>query len=111
MIFRLWQTMGVTKEMCDEYKKESTNVDRRNHAWCVGVPDPTNSLPLDTIFIPGMKTCQPLEIFITRCPCYAYEHGQKLKLVSIKPKKMSDKDWNWLNDDLNFGVVIFSICN
>jgi hypothetical protein len=108
MVFRLWQTMGVTKQMCEVYKKESLTTDRRNHAWLVGVPDPTNSLPPDTVFVPGMKTCQFSDIFVTRSPCYAYDHGRKFATITVKPETMSSEDWNWLNNDLNFGVIIFS---
>jgi hypothetical protein len=108
MIFRLWQTMGVSKELCDEYKEKSLSPDRRNHGWLAGVPDPTDSLPPDTIFIPGMKACHHLEVFVTRSPCYAYEHGRKLTLVKLKPPQMSQQDWNWLNNELYFGVIIFS---
>jgi hypothetical protein len=108
MVFRLWQTMGVTKQMCEEYKKESLTTDRRNHAWLVGVPDPTNSLPPDTVFVPGMKTSQFADIFVTRSPCYAYDHGRKFANITVKPDSLSSEDWNWLNNDLNFGVIIFS---
>lgn len=108
MVFRLWQTMGVPKQLCAEYKKESLNTDRRNHAWLVGVPDPTNSLPPDTVFVPGMKTSGLSDIFVTRSPCYAYDHGRKFASITNKPDCMSFNDWNWLNNDLNFGVIIFS---
>ena len=108
MIFRVWQTMGVSEELCQKYAKESIKPEFRNHAWLVGVPDPTDRLPPDTIFVPGMKTIQPTELFVTRSPCYAYEHGRKLSTVTQKPESMPDEDWNWLNDQLNFGVIIFS---
>ena len=108
MVLRLWQTMGVEKRLCDEYKKESLGVERRNHAWLVGVPDPTGHLPPDTVFIPGMKANQPSEIFTTRSPCYAYEHGRKITTVTEKPKEMALEDWKWLTHELNFGVIIFS---
>lgn len=108
MVFRLWKTMGVSRELCDEYKKTSLKAGGRKHAWLVGVPDPTNSLPLDSIFVPGMKAIQPTELFVTRSPCYAYEHGRKLKNITTKPENMSDEDWEFLNNKIHFGVIIFS---
>jgi len=108
MVFLLWRTMGVPREQCYRYRKESLSPERHNHAWLVGVPDPTNSLPPDTVFVPGMKASQPGEIFVTRSPCYAYEHGRKLSTVTVRPKTMSIEDWDWLNSKLDFGVIIFS---
>ena len=108
MVFLLWQTMGVTREMCEQYKKESLAPARRNHGWLVGVPDPTSSLPPGTIFVPGMNTCQKAELFVTRAPCYAFDHGRKLATVTCKPRGMSSEDWSWLNTSIPFGTIIFS---
>ena len=108
MFFRLWKTMKVPKEMCEKYEKSSSRANGRNHAWLVGVPDPTNSLPPDTIFVPGMKNIHPRTLFVTRSPCYAYDHGRKIKNITSKPNNMSDQDWEWLQTNLSFGVVIFS---
>ncbi|CAJ1959026.1 unnamed protein product [Cylindrotheca closterium] len=108
MLFRLWETMGVPKELCDRYKKESLLPSRRNHAWVVGVPDPTGCLPPDTVFVPGIKNQGPYDFFVTRFPCYAHEHGRKFRSFTEKPPGMSTDNWDWLNNELNFGVVIFS---
>lgn len=107
MIFRLWETMGVPKDICERYRKESVLPDRRNHAWLVGVPDPTGCLPPDTVFVPGMKDQGACNFFVTRCPCYAHEHGRKFHSLTQKPLGMSSDDWDWLNN-FSFGVIIFS---
>eukprot|EP00980_Cylindrotheca_fusiformis_P019273 scaffold6591_cov106-Cylindrotheca_fusiformis.AAC.3 len=108
MILRLWETMGVPKQLCAEYKKESLTTDRRNHAWLVGVPDPTNGLPPDTVFVPGMKLAGNPDLFVTRSPCYAYDHGRKFATIASKPDCMTTEDWDWLHNELKFGVIIFS---
>ncbi|CAJ1958926.1 unnamed protein product [Cylindrotheca closterium] len=107
MVFRLWETLGVPTDLCQRYKAESLLPDRRNHAWLVGVPDPTGALPPDTIFVPGMKKQESHDLFVTRLPCYAREHGRKFRAITQKPRQMSSADWEWLNN-LYFGVVIFS---
>ncbi|KAL3935529.1 MAG: hypothetical protein SGBAC_008972 [Bacillariaceae sp.] len=108
MIFRLWETLGVPKDLCYRYKKESLRPARRNHAWVVGVPDPTGCLPPDTVFVPGIKNQGPYDLFVTRCPCYAHEHGRKFRSLTEKPATMSTEDWDWLHNKFNFGAIIFS---
>jgi hypothetical protein len=107
MVFRLWKTMGISDEACKDYKKRSLQPEHRNHAWLVGVPDPTSALPPDTVFVPGMKSAQPDELFVTRSPCVKYEDGRILAAMTSKPTGMTQEDWEWLNG-LPFGCVIFS---
>lgn len=107
MILRLWETIGVPKTVYEKYKKESLSPHRRNHSWLPGVAVPTNSLPLDTVFVPGMKSIQPSYLFVTRSPCYAYDHGRLIQNVTSRPEKMSQDDWDWLTNR-NFGPIIFS---
>ncbi|KAL3939751.1 MAG: hypothetical protein SGBAC_005577 [Bacillariaceae sp.] len=108
VLFRLWETLGVPADLCERYKTQSVLPNRRNHAWLVGVPDPTGALPPDTIFVPGMKKQESYDIFVTRFPCYARDHGRKFRAITQKPHRMSDADWEWLNNDFSFGVIIFS---
>lgn len=107
MVFRLWKSMGVSGEACKEYKKKSLQPENRNHAWLVGVPDPTGTLPPDTVFVPGMKSAQPDELFVTRSPCVKHEDGRILASATSKPSGMTQIDWEWLNS-LPFGCIIFS---
>lgn len=107
IVFQLWETLGVPKDLCERYKTESVVPDRRNHAWLVGVADPTGSLPPDTIFVPGLNQQGPYDIFVTRMPCTAREDGRKFRAITQKPPGMSTDDWKWLNN-MQFGVIIFS---
>lgn len=107
MILRLWKSMGVPERECKLYQKDSQGILRRNHTWLVGVADPTGRLPPDTVYIPGMKTIRPAQVFVTRSPCIKYEDGRVLQAVTSQPPDMPKIDWDWL-EQLSFGCLIFS---
>lgn len=107
MVTRLWTSMGVPREVCADYKKRSTKTSDRNHAWVVGVADPTGKLPPDTVYVTGMKNTRPTSVFITRSPCVHHDDGRVLSNVTDKPNEMTDTEWKFL-EALSFSVVIFS---
>jgi hypothetical protein len=107
MVLDLWKSLGVPEHKIHNYKKESVKPDRRNHAWVVGVADPTGSLPPDHIFIPGMGDTQPPQLFVTRSPCLKHDHGRLLNTVNSRPAAMSKEKWEELQS-LPFGSIIFS---
>jgi RNA dependent RNA polymerase len=107
MVLRLWQSIGVPSEMCNEYKKHCIQPSHRRHAWLVGLADPTNALPKGHIFVTGMKYHPPPIIFVTRSPCTRPDHGRMLPLGTAKPDSMSDDDWNWLQAR-PFGGIVFA---
>jgi hypothetical protein len=104
MITRLWLGLGVPKEICDGYMKKSLHQKFLNHAWLVGVADPTDKLPTGHIFVPGLNK---KTLFVTRSPCMTVEDGRMLPVVSAKPKGMTDAEWKWLNKR-SFGEIIFA---
>lgn len=107
MIARLWLSMGVPRHISQNYMKDSVKADRRNHAWLVGVADPTGCLPADSVFVPGFKNRHPDQLFVTRSPCVKYDDGRILEQIRTQPESMSDDDWAWLNR-IYFGCIIFS---
>ena len=71
---------------------------------CVGVADPTSSLPLDSVFISGLKFYP--DVFITRYPCTEKDDGKLIRAVISQPEEMSDENWSFLQS-IPFGTVIF----
>ena len=53
-----------------------------------------------------MKEVSVNNFFVTRCPCIEPDDGQKVPMVSQKPKSMTTDNWEWLNK-LPFGAIIF----
>ena len=118
MIRRLFQAVGVPKEIIDEYRvrskrynpdPKSSEIDCINHAFVRGVIDPTGLLPPCHVFLSGVKNEETLgkQLFVTRSPCIRASDGRLLKVVRSKPKSMDESSWNFLMD-LPFGVIIFS---
>ena len=75
-----------------------------NFCQLVGVADPTSSLPLDTVFIPGLKYYP--HVFITRYPCTEKEDGKLIDTVISQPEEMSNDNWSFLQS-IPFGAVVF----
>ena len=101
--------LGIARDTVESYAKAAKESrDQLKHAWLVGVADPTDSIPEGHIFITGMgfEKGKHSSIFITRAPCIEADDGRLLPVVTTKPRSMSKKDWEWLNE-LAFGVVIF----
>ena len=110
MILDLWKKMGLPKQMSDEYTLESRTVSGLQHAWVVGVADPSSGkLPPGHIFVSGLHKGGILldRIFITRAPCLTPTSGRLLPLIQERPTHMSVEEWDSLNR-LPFGVVIFA---
>ena len=111
MITRLWHGLGVPKKQCEKYVKLSTQHENLNHAWVVGVADPTdgNFLPPGHVFVTGMKNTLVgyQNIFVTRSPCVLPTDGRMCPLVLTKPDNMPVEMWEDLNNR-PFGSIIFA---
>ena len=113
MHFRMWNTHGVTIEECGAYAQRCNNPSLKGgvkHAYLVGVADPTGNLPANKIFVPGLaehiESLEKKQVYITRSPCLEPDDGRLIGFVYEKPKRMSEEDWNFINN-LPFGSVIF----
>lgn len=106
MVVKLWTALGVPSVVAADY------IDRKypNHAWLMGVADPTGELPAGTIIVPGLPV-DSLDIdnvFVTRSPCgIRASDGRMLPLLKAWPDVMTKASWEWLNS-LPFGVIVFS---
>jgi len=107
MIPRLWQSLGVQKHICMEYTNKSTQLEYLNHAYVVGVADPTGSLPTGHIFVTGMGSIQEEKLFVTRSPCIKACDGRVLSNIIARPAEMQFEDWKWMST-LPFGAIIFA---
>jgi len=99
---------GVPMEVIKSYAFESRSWKHAHDANCVGVSDPTNSLPEGTIFVTGLAIGGvDKEIFVTRFPCTDADDGKLLISLGIRPKCVSTDAWKFLIS-LPFGAIIFS---
>jgi hypothetical protein len=75
---------------------------------CVGVADPTSSLPEDTVFVGGLKPLNCTDqVFITRYPCTEKKDGKLIKLaIGYRPENVSAEHWAFLQS-LPFGILVF----
>ena len=106
MISRLWIGLGVPESICDQYSRDCQSEKNLQHAYVVGLADPTAQLPSGFVYIPGLKVAG--EIFVTRSPCLEAADARKLPMVvTSKPSGMSLENWNFL-EGLSFGSVIFA---
>lgn len=103
--------LGVEWNVISLYAEESCSWLRRNHAYCVGVADPTDALPEGTVFVTGMGVGsfgrKQQRVFMTRNPCTETSDGRVLRRITSKPKQMKARDWRMLCS-LHFGIVIFA---
>lgn len=111
MVPRLLKGMGVPSEIVDSYVENARSAKHLKHAWVVGLADPTEDLPPNTVFITGMdKTYTGIDLdkfFITRAPAMKSTDGRVVSVIREKPELMSQKNWLFLNS-LAFGSVIFA---
>jgi hypothetical protein len=109
MIPRLWSGLGVPENVCRDYVKKSVRQSHLNHAWVVGVADPTGSIPTGHVFVTGMKGQAALikNLFVTRSPCTKPDDGRILPQLVQRPSGMTTQDWDWLKN-LHFGAIIFA---
>ena len=109
MIPRLFQGVGVPRNLCDSYVIESKRKSRLCHAYVVGVADPTNSLPPGHVFVPGFASVSTPnnKLFVTRSPSVKAPDPKMVPMVTSKPPAMSQEDWDLLLA-LPFGAVIFA---
>lgn len=113
----LWKHLGVNQGDITKYYNRVKNYAKREHSSVVGVVDPTELLPENSVFVTGSRKdkqgkrvqfgYQGGYIFIARHPCLVQRDTLKLKLVSKKPKKMPKAHWERLCG-LPFGQIIFS---
>jgi hypothetical protein len=110
MVEKILLGLGVQEDVISLYADEccSWSEKRRNHAYCVGVADPTDALPEGTVFVTGMDVGSPAKkVFLTRNPCTEAADGKLLTRITKKPKQMKKEDWQMLCS-LRFGIVIFA---
>ena len=111
MIQQMLVTFGAPHDVIKTYAIDSNKSwARRNHAWCVGVADPTEALPPGHVFVTGFgvgPASRNDRVFMTRSPCTEQGDARLLPVVRSKPATMSDDDWSFLSE-LHFGLVIFA---
>jgi RNA dependent RNA polymerase len=109
MIKKILELAGLSSDCLEAYAYESATWRRRTWAFCVGVCDPTNSLPEGTVFVTGMGVGRNSvkKVYMTRCPCTEVGDGKLVERVHEKPLTMETEYWNFLKS-LHFGVVIFA---
>jgi hypothetical protein len=110
MMLAVLEALSVPRAVLDEYA-EASHGDRGRgleHASCIGVADPTNSIPPGHVFVTGIRntSISQSELFVSRFPCTEAADGKLLPVVRTKPLDMSESSWEWMNG-LHFGVVIF----
>jgi hypothetical protein len=108
MITRIWKGLGVPEDVIADYVKRSLRPTHLNHAFLVGLGDPTNELPPGSIFVTGLQhsNLDMEKLFVTRSPCVEPRDGRMLPLVTSKPDYMSLANWEWLQT-LPFGSIMF----
>ena len=109
MITRIWNSLGVPDSICEKYTSTFFCPGYLNHAFAVGLADPTFQLPSGSCFMTGLHHMEPslTSIFVTRSPCIEPSDGRIVPLISHKPDSMSQENWDWLLT-LPFGAIIFA---
>ena len=94
---------------CGEYSNTFYRPGCLNHAFVVGLADPTHELPSGSVFVTGFyHQYSPLnDIFVTRSPYIEPSDGRMVPLITKKPGGMSQQSWDWLLT-LLFGGIIFA---
>jgi len=107
MYERLLNGLGVSDRLLKQYSKDyKKDPDKLCHTHMIGMADPTNKLPSNTVFVTGMSGVKVDEIFVTRSPCMEAEDGRVIKVLRTKPDDMENTEWKFLQS-LNFGALIF----
>ena len=55
MYQRILTGLGVSKQLCDDYVKQSRDVSGLKHKHLMGVADPTGQIPYGEVFVPGCE--------------------------------------------------------
>jgi hypothetical protein len=109
---------GVPKDMLQEYVQKSCGNRGKylQHAFLVGLRDPTNSIPEGHVFVTGSGTTEAndnemearigTKVLITRFPCTEASDARVLPVLKNRPQQMTISDWNALRG-LAFGGIIF----
>jgi hypothetical protein len=99
---------GVPAEVLRTYQEGCGQFRGRKHAWCLGVADPTDSLPEGSVFVSGRGIGQvSRKVFVTRNPCTQKDDGVVLTDISTMPVGMTNEDWMLLSG-LHFGIIVFA---
>jgi hypothetical protein len=107
MYKRLLKGLGVSDLTLKQYSQDyKIDPDKLCHTHLIGMADPTNKLPSNTVFVTGMSGVEVDEIFVTRSPCMEAEDGRVIKVVRTKPDDMESAEWEFLQS-LSFGALIF----
>jgi len=107
MHVRLLKGLGVSAPSLKRYSMEyKEDPEKLCHTHLVGMADPTNKLPPNSIFVTGMNGFELEELFVTRSPCMEAKDGRVIKVVRTKPDEMENEDWDFLQS-LTFGALIF----
>lgn len=112
MITRIWKAGGIPKELIEKYSRKIEEHPKKvMECYVVGLADPTGEIPSGYCFVPGLpkkitdrlpKGC----IFVTRSPCMSLRDGVLLPVMTDKPKKMRNRDWDLLMEH-SFGSIFF----
>lgn len=110
MHLRIFESVGVPREMGDSYIRNCGKDRGRGleHAYVVGLADPTYAIPEGHIFATGMSGtwAERDRLFVTRFPCTEADDAHLLPVLAAKPAHMSESDWGFLRA-LPFGGIIF----
>ncbi|KAL7550661.1 hypothetical protein ACHAWF_013880 [Thalassiosira exigua] len=107
---RVLCSLGASKDIIISYKTQyQSSPERLCHAHVVGVADPTNKLPPNTVFISGTMAAEfeLNELFVSRSPCMEVGDGRMVSVVRTRPDGMDEDKWEWLQG-LAFGAIIFA---
>jgi RNA dependent RNA polymerase len=108
MILRLFQALQVHPVTIRNYRAQSITREGVNHAWLIGLADPTDSLPVGHVYVTGSGfQVSSGRVFVTRSPCMKPTDGRILPVVHQKPDRMSHEDWNTIQA-FPFGGIIFA---
>jgi ribosomal protein L24 len=108
---------GVPREIIHQYVQKSRGKRGKHlqHAFLVGLRDPTNSIPEGHIFVTGSASTEVDDnteskignkVLITRFPCTEALDARVLPVIKKRPPQMSVPDWNSLRE-LAFGGIVF----
>ena len=111
MLISLLRSLGVNRDLVENYKNKSLKVQNQQHANLVGLADPSNgAIPPGHIFLTGardlVKVIVEKKVLFTRYPCTSLADAQLLPIVRTKPKQMTASHWRFLQS-LPFGAVVF----
>ncbi|KAL7536707.1 hypothetical protein ACHAXR_007348 [Thalassiosira sp. AJA248-18] len=110
MYVRVMQSLGVPHETIKYYRGQyERNPEKLCHTNVVGVADPTSLLPPNSVFLTGTNAAdfELDQLIVTRSPCMEAEDIRVINVVTTKPDRMGDDEWEWLQS-LSFGALIFA---